>query len=233
VARISKDPETRRAELMDAAEQLFNEQGFNRTSVDDIVQRVGVAKGLFYYYFKSKDELVKAMVDRMWEKAERDLMAIVEDPGLTALEKFERYARANQERKRTKTHYIDVLEGERNVALVHWMEEEGIRRTAPLLTAIVEQGVREGVFDTEYPQEAVEFVMRGAMMLLTGDLEDEHVAMRRLLAYLEFWERVLGAGPGTLAERSFPGGKDLFERLVRRVAAERRARDAGAAQGGR
>jgi AcrR family transcriptional regulator len=218
---------------MDAAEQLFNEQGFNRTSVDDIVQRVGVAKGLFYYYFKSKDELVKAMVDRMWEKAERDLMAIVEDPGLTALEKFERYARANQERKRTKTHYIDVLEGERNVALVHWMEEEGIRRTAPLLTAIVEQGVREGVFDTEYPQEAVEFVMRGAMMLLTGDLEDEHVAMRRLLAYLEFWERVLGAGPGTLAERSFPGGKDLFERLVRRVAAERRARDAGAAQGGR
>jgi AcrR family transcriptional regulator len=233
VARISKDPETRRAELMDAAEQLFNEQGFNRTSVDDIVQRVGVAKGLFYYYFKSKDELVKAMVDRMWEKAERDLMAIVEDPGLTALEKFERYARANQERKRTKTHYIDVLEGERNVALVHWMEEEGIRRTAPLLTAIVEQGVREGVFDTEYPQEAVEFVMRGAMMLLTGDLEDEHVAMRRQLAYLEFWERVLGAGPGTLAERSFPGGKDLFERLVRRVAAERRARDAGAAQGGR
>jgi AcrR family transcriptional regulator len=218
---------------MDAAEQLFNEQGFNRTSVDDIVQRVGVAKGLFYYYFKSKDELVKAMVDRMWEKAERDLMAIVEDPGLTALEKFERYARANQERKRTKTHYIDVLEGERNVALVHWMEEEGIRRTAPLLTAIVEQGVREGVFDTEYPKEAVEFVMRGAMMLLTGDLEDEHVAMRRLLAYLEFWERVLGAGPGTLAERSFPGGKDLFERLVRRVAAERRARDAGAAQGGR
>ncbi len=232
MARISKDPETRRTELMDAAEELFREQGYNRTSVDDIVGRVGVAKGLFYYYFKSKEDLIKAMVRRMWDDAESNLRAIVEDPGLTALEKFERYARANQERKRTRTHYIDVLEGDGNVALVHWLEEEGIRRTAPLLTGIVEQGVREGDFDTEYPEESVEFIMRGAMMLMTKGFDDEDVAMRRLLAYMDFWERVVGARPGTLTELSFPGGKDLMRKILGRARSEKLQRTSRRGEGG-
>ena len=61
--RIVKKPEERRAEMVAAASRLFAQQGFVRTSVAEIVSAVDVAKGLFYYYFTTKDDMVKAVVE--------------------------------------------------------------------------------------------------------------------------------------------------------------------------
>ncbi|MBR5302443.1 MAG: TetR/AcrR family transcriptional regulator [Clostridia bacterium] len=61
--RIVKKPEERRAEMVAAASRLFVQQGFVRTSVAEIVSAVDVAKGLFYYYFTTKDDMVKAVVE--------------------------------------------------------------------------------------------------------------------------------------------------------------------------
>ena len=61
--RVVKKPEERRAEMVSAASKLFAQQGFVRTSVAEIVSAVDVAKGLFYYYFTTKDEMVKAVVE--------------------------------------------------------------------------------------------------------------------------------------------------------------------------
>jgi len=55
--RISKDGDIRKQELLDAALQLFYEKGYEKTSVNDIIEKVGVSKGAFYYYFKSKEEV--------------------------------------------------------------------------------------------------------------------------------------------------------------------------------
>lgn len=61
--RVVKKPEERRAEMVAAASKLFAQQGFVRTSVAEIVTAVDVAKGLFYYYFTTKDDMVKAVVE--------------------------------------------------------------------------------------------------------------------------------------------------------------------------
>lgn len=61
--RVVKKPEERKAEMIAAAARLFAHQGFVRTSVAEIVTAVDVAKGLFYYYFTTKDEMVKAVVE--------------------------------------------------------------------------------------------------------------------------------------------------------------------------
>lgn len=61
--RVVKKPEERRAEMISAAAKLFAQQGFVRTSVAEIVTAVDVAKGLFYYYFTTKDDMVKAVVE--------------------------------------------------------------------------------------------------------------------------------------------------------------------------
>ena len=61
--RVVKKPEERRAEMVAAASRLFAQQGFVRTSVAEIVTAVDVAKGLFYYYFTTKDDMVKAVVE--------------------------------------------------------------------------------------------------------------------------------------------------------------------------
>lgn len=57
--RITKDPALRKQEIVDAAVTLFLEQGYDKTSVEDIVQKVQVAKGLFYYYFPKKEAILE------------------------------------------------------------------------------------------------------------------------------------------------------------------------------
>ena len=64
--RVVKKPEERKAEMVAAAAKLFAQQGFVRTSVSEIVSAVDVAKGLFYYYFTTKDDMVKAVVEARW-----------------------------------------------------------------------------------------------------------------------------------------------------------------------
>lgn len=57
LTRTVKKPEERRWELIHAATELFSEHGYEKTSVNDIIQKIGVAKGTFYHYFKSKEEI--------------------------------------------------------------------------------------------------------------------------------------------------------------------------------
>lgn len=61
MTRITKAPDERRMELFNAAQALFFTKGYEKTSVKDIVKQVGVAKGLFYYYFESKQALLEAL----------------------------------------------------------------------------------------------------------------------------------------------------------------------------
>ena len=55
--RISKEPEARKQEILETAMKLFAEKGYEKTSISDIVKEIGVAQGLCYRYFPSKDIL--------------------------------------------------------------------------------------------------------------------------------------------------------------------------------
>ena len=63
----TKSADVRRGELMDAAERLFLEKGFSATSVSEIVEGADVAKGTFYLYFKTKDDVLTALRFRFVE----------------------------------------------------------------------------------------------------------------------------------------------------------------------
>ena len=69
----SKEHEDRRNEFIDAAEKLFKENGIMDTTVAAIVREVNVAKGLFYYYFKSKDDVIEAISSKYNREVKRTL----------------------------------------------------------------------------------------------------------------------------------------------------------------
>lgn len=88
--RVVKKPEERRAEMVTAAARLFAQQGFVRTSVAEIVSAVDVAKGLFYYYFTTKDDMVKAVVEGYcsYLGAYADAIAAGDGPAMAKLERL-------------------------------------------------------------------------------------------------------------------------------------------------
>ncbi|MCK5414930.1 MAG: TetR/AcrR family transcriptional regulator, partial [Thermoplasmata archaeon] len=108
MARTVKKPEERRIEFLLTAQKLFMEKGYYATSVDDIVGEMGVAKGLFYYYFKSKEDLVSQMVDHLWDGAKEDYIKIKDRDDLDALEKLMIYSSVRGEVKLQQTYLVEV-----------------------------------------------------------------------------------------------------------------------------
>ena len=86
--RVVKKHDERRNEILDAAEKLFAGKGYMKTTIMDILQEVGIAKGTFYYYFKSKEEVMDAVAMRYIDTGTEAVKKITEDKNLTALEKL-------------------------------------------------------------------------------------------------------------------------------------------------
>ncbi|MCK4835886.1 MAG: TetR/AcrR family transcriptional regulator, partial [Candidatus Aminicenantes bacterium] len=89
MVRVSKEYDERLNELLDAGQQLFFQKGYELTSVNDIIEKVGVAKGTFYHYFNSKDDLLDKIVER-WTLAslERVERLVMNQEHLNAVEKL-------------------------------------------------------------------------------------------------------------------------------------------------
>ncbi|TKH46201.1 helix-turn-helix transcriptional regulator, partial [Bacillus cereus] len=63
--RIVKEYEERRKEILETAERLFLTKGYTKTTVNDILKEIGIAKGTFYHYFKSKEEVMDEIIMRI------------------------------------------------------------------------------------------------------------------------------------------------------------------------
>lgn len=152
MARITKEPEVRRDELLDVALALCTTVGFDAMSVEQITTAAGVAKGTFYHYFTSKQDLMWQLVDRFGD----DLFGHLEDQMVsatgTALERMKALLAASASWKMRQIDsamsYLPFLYKEDNYALRHKLYSTWLERTRPLLLAIVEQGIADGTFDT-------------------------------------------------------------------------------------
>ena len=62
--RVTKEPEVRKQEILDTALKLFGENGYEKTSITDIAKAIGVAQGLCYRYFPSKEALFDSAIEQ-------------------------------------------------------------------------------------------------------------------------------------------------------------------------
>ena len=67
--RIVKEAEVRKEEILDAAETLFAAKGFDNTSTGDILDAVGIARGTLYYHFRSKEEILDGVIQRITDSS--------------------------------------------------------------------------------------------------------------------------------------------------------------------
>ena len=192
---VAKRPEVRREELIDAAEELFGENGYEETKVSDIIERVGVAKGTFYYYFKSKGEILFAVAHRVWTDFEDHVSKLARDDGIDPLEKLRIIIDALVDMKSGPHSIMEALHQGKNRAVHDLLTSEGYKRMVSIITEVVEQGKKEGYFDTEHPRKAVEFLFMGSSTLNDPCFESETTDDLKALA--DFHDRILGAKKGT------------------------------------
>lgn len=184
----TKQPEVRRDQLLDAAERLFAEKGFADTTVADISEAAGVAKGTFYLYFPSKEHCVLALKERLSQGMMDRFLAVL-DPALEELqtgrfdvasmtrrlidESFE-YAQEHADTFRQMFHRADTIEIDRE----HIEAEETVIAT---LTAAIAQLKEAGVADVSHPHHTARILFSGIHwaldhLLCYGEVDQSQVA---------------------------------------------------------
>ena len=200
--RVAKDPTVRREELISIAEELFLKNGYEETPVSDIVKKAQVAQGTFYYYFKSKNGVLDAIVDRYLGEFVTQLKEQVQRDDMNAVDKmislFKGGSRFSMGRKKLTVY----LHEEKNALLHIKIERKGLSLITPLVAEIIEQGCKEGLFDTRYPHETALLIVGCWDTLFDiGHFFERTVEERRRIVESAFYlmEKVLGAEYGSLA----------------------------------
>lgn len=195
MVRVVKDPEERKSELMDAAEELFSVQGFEETAVSDIVKRVGVAQGTFYYYFESKEHILNEIMDRMIEKVVQQISLLCGQSEYLATEKLNRMFLMFTRMGTDNGSLGEYMHLEKNLLLHKKLMDKSLARIKPMVVQVLKQGIADGEFNTIYPEEATELMIYGVSEYfhrhILNSASEERA--RYLKALEDFLERLLGA----------------------------------------
>jgi AcrR family transcriptional regulator len=211
MARVVKEHEVRKNEILDTAYALIYRVGYEQTTIEAIIGEMGIAKGTFYYYFKSKLDLLDSLVERMTDRIVEKSWAAIES-NENALQKFrdlfEIGGAVKLEHREMLMPALKYLFSDENLIARHRTMKKAIEKLAPVYAAIIRQGVSEGVFDTPYPDDVVELIlgMGYAFGELTAKLMFEldkkpgniEILERKLRMYEHTMERILGAEEGSL-----------------------------------
>jgi AcrR family transcriptional regulator len=224
--RITKDPEERKQEIIDTAQALFLEKGYEQTSVSDIVKAIGVAQGTFYYYFESKDDVLEAITIEMVEELRERVLVIAEDKTLDPIEKWKRAITASSDYKITRRKELFEILQASKVLENHRMRERyrklSRERVSQLFVDIINEGITEGVFHTDFPEETARIAITIGKsvsddlkdILLRPDAYDDPAAAARqkFRAVQAAMERVLAAPEGSLTIISDEMLQDWFSK---------------------
>lgn len=172
--RTTKKPEERKEEIVQTAKRLFVERGYKRTQIKDIVGAVGVAQGLFYYYFKSKEDVMEAVAAeygtkifcRIRELVNQDISAIQK---LMAIYDF--FIDAAQQQKALFLEIQNAGGGEVHEKII--LDVGG--KLIPYISQIIKEGKKNGELSCETPDLVSHFCVSGMIQVLNAVPADQKI----------------------------------------------------------
>ena len=149
----SKDPAERKKEFIDTAIKLFSKKGYENTTIEDIVARMDVAKGLFYYYFKTKDDVLYALVDDMVNCYGKNIEKIMSSDYPNAIERLIALMTPNSSNTERSKLLIGLFREEKNRGFHNVLVKKTSLLLEPALAKAITQGISEKVMVVKYPQQ--------------------------------------------------------------------------------
>ncbi len=198
MVRTVKKPTERKLDIIVAAKHLFQTKDYEKTTMQDVMESLGIAKGTIYHYFSSKQALLEAVVEH------------IVDSNIELMQVHVQKAKGNALKK------LQVLIETGNIAAAHANILESIHRPgneamhvrllattlikqAPLYAQVIKQGCDEGIFKTSAPLECVEFILCAVQFLTDSGIypwKNEDV-LRRIQAFPTIIESLLKAPKGS------------------------------------
>lgn len=201
--RVVKEAAVRRNEILDAAERLFVTKGFDGTSTNDILAEVGIARGTLYYHFRSKEEILNAMIERMSESLVKRAAEIAGQRKIPVLQRLTLMIMALNVDNELGYEIMEQVHKPQNALMHQKMQEGMLAGLTPLFTGLIEEGIAQGICQTDYPAETAE------MLLLYSNIAFDALAEhsreeKKIAAFIYHTERLLGMPRDSMQEVILP-----------------------------
>ncbi len=207
--RVVKEAEERRNEILDVAERLFAEKGFDHTSTNDILQEIGIARGTLYYHFKSKEDILDAMIDRMTEQLLAKASAIAANGEIPVLQRLTLTIMSLNVNNEVGQEVMRQMHRPQNALMHQKMQEKLLRGVDPIITGLLVEGIEQGICHTDYPAEAIEMLMLYSNTAFDDLMEyGEEERKKKIDAFIYNAERLLGMECGSMQKVILP----IFEK---------------------
>ncbi|CAH8704952.1 TetR/AcrR family transcriptional regulator [Paenibacillus thiaminolyticus] len=199
--RVVKKADERRNEILDAADELFGQKGFDGTSTNDILERVGIARGTLYHHFKSKEDIMDALIERYSVRLLGAAQESAADKSIPVVERIIRVVMAlNISSGSSSKEIMEHIHKPQNALMHQKIQRVIINGVTPILTGIIREGIEQGLFSTPFPYECMEMVVTYANTVFDDDMvqmtNEERAS--RMQAFVFNAERLLGAQSGSL-----------------------------------
>ena len=202
----------KREAFVEAATRLMQAKGWEQTSVQDVLDATEASRGAFYHYFDSKQALLEAVIERLVDVGLGAVRPIVDDPDLAAAPKlsalFLGIARWKASQKALVLALLQTWLSDDNAIVREKFRHRLAGRMVPLLSPIVDQGIREGTFKAASPEHTAFIfltLLLGFQDVATGLFIGRQTgtvgyeAVRRTVgSFNDAFERVLGAPRGSI-----------------------------------
>lgn len=196
----------RRDAFLDVAQRLIQTKGYERMSIQDVLDELETSRGALYHYFDSKEALLDGVVARFADAGMAAVAPVLADPELPALRKLDKVLGAIAAFKAGQRELVlainEVWRSDSNALAREKLRRLYTSRLQPILAAIIRQGIEEGTVRDNYPEELAQVLVY--LFLGYGEYFGEMLVARRRSGTVDF-DTVL---------RTYAALKDAFERIL-------------------
>jgi AcrR family transcriptional regulator len=198
MTRIVKKAADRRLEIVETARQLFQENEYEKTTIQDVMDQLGIAKGTIYHYFQSKEQLLEAVIEKIVNDDIERKQELIKDLKGNAIENIRSLLETNT-LAADNNEILEQLHQPGNVGMHTRLLAVTLLKQAPLYAELIRQGCAEGLFQTDYPLECAEFILTATQFLSDMGIYPWTQAelIRRLQAFPRLIEAQLKASHGS------------------------------------
>ena len=188
-----KKGEKRKKELLKIAYDMFLTQGYENTSVDEIIEKAQIAKGTYYYHFQSKEQMLEEVIDMMID-SETKMAKQVIGMDISVPQKIVMILTSIKPTEAEQPIKNALFQPE-NVLMHHKVRQKLINVLTPLLSEVIKEGVEEGIFECDNIPERVK------MLLIISDatFNEGTFSEQDISVFIDMTEKLLGAENGTMS----------------------------------
>jgi len=189
--RVSKDPEVRKQEILEAAIILFYEKGYDKTNMADIASKIGVAQGLCYRYFPSKEFLFNAALEAYAQSMVDSMAAYFNNNSLTLKQKLQQMPSSIDYEQKGSSYYNAFHNENAESKRIHdQLSLKVCELVTPFAAKAFKLAYENGEIDIPDYETAASFCTYGQLGIILNDTLNAHEKTQRIQEQMSYYFRL-------------------------------------------